>query len=212
MLWDTASSQTGMGGVPTMLHGFQRKSLALASFLAASLVAGCQGSSASLRPEPSASFGPEVTACQSAGDTANAEPTLTPVVGIDHGIDGVLVLTAPVPGDETTFYLGLCRYERRPVVLTTDNAGGTLARTFGGGVSLDRHIDVDGPPAQGALAGRIVDGAAAVQVTLESGASVDAVVRDGYWIAWWPGSARASTVRALDANGNEVGTITAPQS
>lgn len=195
-----------------MLHGFPRKSLALASFLGASLVAGCQGSSASLQPEVSASLRPEVTACQSAGDTANADPTLTPVVGIDRGIDGVLVLTAPVPGDDTTFYLGLCRYERRAVVLKTDAAGGTLALTFDGPVSLDRHIDVDGPPAQGALAGRIVDGAAAVQVMLESGASVDAVVRDGYWIAWWPGSTRASSVRALDANGNEVGTITAPQS
>lgn len=196
-----------------MLNGFQRRSSALALLLAASLVvAACQAVAV---PSPaSVPLPPEVAACQTL-DEAPSRPMIPPktrVVGIDHGADGVMLLTSPVLGDDSLIYLDLCRYTRRAVVGSTDIVGSSLEATIAGALSIDRHLDVVGPPEQGAIAGRTGGRTTAVEVVLADGETVDGVVQDGYWVAWWPGASKVVVVRALDAEGQEVTTLTPPRS
>ncbi len=42
---------------------------------------------------------------------------------------------------------------------------------------------------------------AAVKVTLSDGSVRDAVVANGYWLAWWVGSQGSSSVAAFDTSG-----------
>ena len=40
-----------------------------------------------------------------------------------------------------------------------------------------------------------------------SGGDVTATVKDGYWVAWWPGESAAQQMTAFAADGSEVKTI-----
>jgi hypothetical protein len=50
---------------------------------------------------------------------------------------------------------------------------------------------------------------AKVVVSRASGGDVTATVKDGYWVAWWPGEAAAQRVASFAADGSEVKTIAA---
>jgi len=51
------------------------------------------------------------------------------------------------------------------------------------------------------LGGRVVPNAAQVRILLTDGREVVASVPNGYWLAWWPDTARTDSVVAPDAAG-----------
>jgi hypothetical protein len=174
------------------------------ALLGSLLVAGCQSGTA---PSPSPSTA-SATAAGAACNVANPSPApqippLSTVVGIDHGPTAVALLTAPAPGGGLA-YLVACRYERGAGAGEADTAGGTVDAAFEGTLSVDRRVEVDGPPEEHVLAGRLRGPAAQVSVQLSDGTSAEAAVKDGYWIAWWSGQASATTVRGIDAGGEVV--------
>ena len=48
---------------------------------------------------------------------------------------------------------------------------------------------------------------AKVVLSREAGGDVTATVKDGYWVAWWPGELTAQRVAAFAADGSEVKSI-----
>jgi hypothetical protein len=84
----------------------------------------------------------------------------------------------------------------------------------GSGPSLEPMIgaiSIDNNGAGGAdgesvreLGGRVAPNAAQVVIQLTDGRSIHASVGNGYWLAWWPDTARAERVVATDAGGAEI--------
>lgn len=99
--------------------------------------------------------------------------------------------------------------------------GGCMV-TSGGGMSLagsgpaleptNGTLSIDDNGAGGAggegvreLGGRVAPNAVQVVVHLTDGRSVLASIGNGYWLAWWPDTARAERVVATDTSGAEIG-------
>ncbi len=166
-----------------------------AVLLAALVLSGCQSSAGRLRPE--------ISACQPSdpSDGHAITPTLPAVAAVDRGKKGVLLLAGPAAHADGLEYVVACRYERGKTVVATDSVGSTLSALFET-LSVDRAMEVAGPPQEHVLAGRMTT-PAAVEVVLDGGATVNAALGRGYWIAWWSGPP-ASVVRALDPDGNEI--------
>jgi hypothetical protein len=76
---------------------------------------------------------------------------------------------------------------------------------------MDGKLSVDDNGAGGVgessvrqLGGRVAPDAAQVRIVLTDGREVVASLGNGYWLAWWPDTARADHVVALDAAGAEI--------
>jgi hypothetical protein len=150
---------------------------------------------------------PEVAACQPERDMSPADvPLLEPVVGIDRGGTGVMLLVASVPGVDDLLYMTACRFERvGQNVFSSGGSGGTNERAVHGVISIDRTFDTDGPRPEAVAAGRVSTEVASVVVVTEDGATIDAATENGYWLAWWPLGSAGAEVRALDGNGRQIG-------
>ena len=117
--------------------------------------------------------------------------------------------------------------ERRPsgiaskLCLGSLDGAGTL-RTAGAGSSLGaQETPSDGPlrlvgrvqiwssggETLSAVFGTSDPSVAKVVVSRASGGDVTATVKDGYWVAWWPGESAAQQMTAFAADGSEVKTI-----
>ncbi|MDQ3689988.1 MAG: hypothetical protein M3406_08150 [Chloroflexota bacterium] len=57
------------------------------------------------------------------------------------------------------------------------------------------------------LLGQVADTVTTVDIVRDDGLVVVATVKDGFFLAWWPGPAEASEVRAYDASGHLLATM-----
>jgi hypothetical protein len=88
---------------------------------------------------------------------------------------------------------------------------GPLPEAMIGALSIDENAEGGVASANAHdLGGRMADPVATVSVVLEDGQVVVASVGSGYWLAWWPINARATSVHGLDASGAEVERLTVP--
>ncbi|MFN8622186.1 MAG: hypothetical protein U0869_15755 [Chloroflexota bacterium] len=78
-----------------------------------------------------------------------------------------------------------------------------------GGRPLDFLADTSSPIPGGPswASGPTGPGAVTVDIALPDGTTVSASVADGYYIAWWPGSADWVSIVARDADGNQTGEV-----
>ena len=93
----------------------------------------------------------------------------------------------------------------------TGGGSGPLPGAMTGALSIDD--DSSGMVAAGNardLGGRVAGPVVSVLVELEGGQTVVASVANGYWLAWWPLSARPTAVVGLDASNAEVARVAVP--
>jgi hypothetical protein len=110
-----------------------------------------------------------------------------------------------VAGDATLLHLDACRWERTAGgIEATDSTGGTLSASPPPILSVDRAVTTGMEPIEHVLGGRSAPVVAMVQVALSDGSVQNAVVSDGYWLAWWAGSKGSVSVIALDASGAKL--------
>jgi hypothetical protein len=76
-------------------------------------------------------------------------------------------------------------------------------------VSMGSHIDGVGDVRL--LGGRVVEGAASVQVSLADGRFLTASIAAGWWLASWPGTAGVTRAVAFDASGAVIATVEQPK-
>ena len=192
-----------------------RSSLARAGIvvLVAAMAAGCSPA-ALVTPLP-----PAVAAC--APDSAGQPiplPPMSPVVAIEHGNRGVLLLDAAHPDDPSLAYLSICRFDRGPTVQSTDRTISILDAVAGEPLTVDATATFGSPTPEGApaasegvMAGRFSGPVATVVIDLSDGSSLEASIADGYWLAWWQGALDdAVTVRGLDGDGRVVMEVSVP--
>jgi len=111
---------------------------------------------------------------------------------------------------------------RGPFTLALFVRGGKLAACLQGGAGGDAitmgtanpapvpagRIVVDdtygsgavGGPSSTAVEGRVASDVSAVSLTLSDGTAVEATVADGWFVAWWPSSARARSARVTSSD------------
>jgi hypothetical protein len=80
---------------------------------------------------------------------------------------------------------------------TADTPAGTIELNGAGESDSDGH-------ALTMVDGRIGDGVKGVTITRSDGSSVQATVKNGWYLAWWPGSERAVTAHVANANGTSA--------
>jgi hypothetical protein len=80
---------------------------------------------------------------------------------------------------------------------TADTPAGTIQLNGAGESDSDGH-------ALTMVDGRIGDGVTGVTITRSDGSSVQATVKNGWYLAWWPGSEHAVTARVASANGTST--------
>jgi hypothetical protein len=73
----------------------------------------------------------------------------------------------------------------------------------------DRGSGTLGDASAQELGGRIAVQAARVVVQLSDGSNVTASVANGFWLSWWPGTAIATRVVAIDGSGAEIANLEA---
>jgi hypothetical protein len=78
-----------------------------------------------------------------------------------------------------------------------DAAAGTIELNGAGESDSDGH-------ALTMVDGRIGSGVTGVTITRSDGSSVQATVKNGWYLAWWPGSEHAVTARVASANGTST--------
>lgn len=101
------------------------------------------------------------------------------------------------------------------ITIAAGNASGGGGARGGPSPALATALAVDerssggvGSGTAGLLGGRAAADVATVQIVLADGRSVTASLASGHWLAWWPGSVDAAQVKALDANGVALQTLT----
>jgi hypothetical protein len=87
----------------------------------------------------------------------------------------------------------------------SDGGGGNAADAPAGTIELNGagESDSDGH-ALTMVDGRIGSGVTGVTITRSDGSSVQATVKNGWYLAWWPGSERAVTAHVANANGTST--------
>lgn len=143
---------------------------------------------------------PQASSCQ---DPSGGAPVA--VVTVGKGESGAVLLASSVAGDATLLHLDACRWERTAGgIEATDSTGGTLSASPPPILSVDRAVTTGMEPIEHVLGGRSAPVVAMVQVALSDGSVQNAVVSDGYWLAWWAGSKGSVSVIALDASGAKL--------
>lgn len=79
---------------------------------------------------------------------------------------------------------------------------------FGPLIVDERSAGSVGSGAATLLAGRAQPNVAQVLVDLPDGRTVEASLGNGFWLSWWPVDAAPVRVRALDAGGDVLATLT----
>lgn len=194
-----------MSGVSVCSERDRRLCLPGVVAAAAILVAGCGFGSAT--PVPLLS--PEETACQPSAGTVGST-TLVGRVRLQQGQSEALLLSAPVPGDAGLLYVSTCRVDKRGAVFASDTVAVSVPATLAGPVSVDAHVEAEGPPPEGLVGGRYAAEVVRVEVVVGNERTLDATLSGGYWLATWQGRQRATAVRALDATGQEIGAVAIP--
>jgi hypothetical protein len=69
------------------------------------------------------------------------------------------------------------------------------------------HTTTDAGQAYGFVIARAGDGVSAANLTLEDGTEVTATVRNGWAVAWWPGSHEVTSARLTTASGTQTQTF-----
>jgi hypothetical protein len=69
------------------------------------------------------------------------------------------------------------------------------------------HTTTDSDQAYGFLIARAGNGVSAAKLTLEDGTEVTATVRNGWAVAWWPGSHQATSAQLTTASGTQTQTF-----
>ena len=143
---------------------------------------------------------PEASACQDPGGGAPIA-----VVTIGKGASGAVLLVTSVAGYASLLHIDACRWDRAAAgVETTDSAGGTVLASAPSILSIDRAVTTGMEPIEHVLGGRSAPAVATVQITLSDGSVQNAVVSNGYWLAWWAGTQGSASVIALDASGAKL--------
>ena len=108
-------------------------------------------------------------------------------------------------GDAALLHIDACRWDRAAAgIETTDSTGGTVSASPPAIISVDRAVTTGMEPIEHVLGGRSAPAVAMVHVTLSDGSVQNAVVSNGYWLAWWAGSKGSASVIALDASGAKL--------
>lgn len=83
--------------------------------------------------------------------------------------------------------------------------------TSASAVSVGLAVTVAGPEPTGVVAGRVGTDVASVTLKTTDGRSMQATTQDGYFLAWWPSTARADSLTAFRADGSEVANLDTDQ-
>ena len=143
---------------------------------------------------------PEASACQDPGGGAPIA-----VVTIGKGASGAVLLVTSVAGYASVLHIDACRWDRAAAgIETTDSVGGTVLASAPPILSVDRGLTTGMEPIEHVLGGRSAPAVATVQITLSDGSVQNAVVSNGYWLAWWAGTQGSASVIALDASGAKL--------
>ena len=124
---------------------------------------------------------PEASACQDPGGGAPIA-----VVTIGKGASGAVLLVTSVAGYASVLHIDACRWDRAAAgIETTDSVGGTVLASAPPILSVDRGLTTGMEP-------------------IEHGSVQNAVVSNGYWLAWWVGTQGSGRGIALDASGAKL--------
>jgi hypothetical protein len=136
------------------------------------------------------------------GDAGAVDPPLVPQILVQDrrtpNIAGFLVQSAT--------HFGSCIVSR-----SSGMAGGGYGDPLGP-MTSNLTIDSQGRGTVGdgeaeELGGRVALPGAQVVVRLENGQNVMASVANGFWLAWWPASNRATSVVAVDGSGGQLARV-----
>ena len=143
---------------------------------------------------------PEASSCH---DPSGGAPIA--VVTIGKGASGAVLLVTSVAGYASVLHIDACRWDRAAAgIETTDSVGGTVLASAPPILSVDRGLTTGMEPIEHVLGGRSAPAVATVQITLSDGSVQNAVVSNGYWLAWWAGTQGSGSVIALDASGAKL--------
>ena len=175
------------------------------SLCAAALIAGC-----GFAPTAPATITPAVACQPDDTDLPAAYPELRQVASIERAAEGVVVLVAAVPGDDSLTYVGACRYERHGTDILATHSGISVVNTaLDGAISLDSRLTIEtGVISEAMVAGRAAPEVSRVAVVAGDGSEISASILDGVYLAWWRGPLEGATVTAFGADGTELGAVT----
>ncbi len=149
---------------------------------------------------PAATGPSEVAACRRGGPAG-----LEPVVAAGAGDRGALLLVARATTAGSLVRLTACLWERDAEGgEATATTSSTLAPSTPPAISIDRAVTTAGGTLLHLVAGRAARSVAAITVTLGDGSYEDAILSDGYWLAWWSGPQRPDRVAAFDRGGERL--------
>jgi hypothetical protein len=147
---------------------------------------------------PTAPVRGQLAAAQQRCTTGSGTPVLTDTRG---------PYTASIYADGSTCLDG------NDIEVSSDGGGSTTLSVAAGKVQLNGagESDSDGH-ALTMVDGPIGAGVTGVTITRSDGSSVQATVKNGWYLAWWPGSEHAVTAKVANANGTSTQSFpTGPQ-
>jgi hypothetical protein len=107
--------------------------------------------------------------------------------------------TATIYADGTTCLQG------NGITINSSRIGGDQANPPAGAVELRGVGEADSNgDALTMVDGRIGAGVTGVTIARSDGSSVQATVKNGWYLAWWPGTERAATAQVVSANGTST--------
>ena len=141
------------------------------------------------------------------GELADAQQQCSANTGTPVLTDTRGPYTASIYADGSTCVEG------NGITINSHSAGGAASITPAGTIELNGsgESDSDGN-ALTMVDGPVGAGVTAVNITRSDGSSVQATVKNGWYLAWWPGAERAVTAQVTSTSGTSTQSFpTAPQ-